>query len=128
MLGIYKYSGGVGQITSDETFVNPIAWSASSSGATIEQMFYLRMESPSAEYLTDGVLYCIDIEGSDESSWVTFASDLGGVPDTYGAPFLFDLAADEELPVWIKIDVPSSWSPNPKYDLRIACDYARHII
>lgn len=128
MLGLYKYSGGIGAITDDETFVNPIAWSASSSGATIEQMYYLRMNSPSSEYLSDGVLYCTDIEGTDESGWVSFAADLSGVPDTYDSTFLFSLALDEELPVWIKIEIPAAWTPNPKYDLRIACDYARHII
>jgi hypothetical protein len=128
MLGIYKYPSGVGQISEDESFSNPIVWSAPSTGATIEQTFYLRMNSPSAEYLTDGLLYCTDLGDTDESGWVQFALDVAGVAGTYGPTLSFDLAADEELKFWIMIDIPTSWSPNPKYDLRIACDYTRHII
>ena len=129
MLGIYKYPDGGGAISFDESFTNPIAWGASNFGATIEQMFYLRMESPTAEYLTDGTLYCADIDDGVDAGWVQFALDISGVPDTYSSTLDFELAIEEQIAFWIKIEIPASWSVgNPKDDLRVACNYIRHII
>lgn len=125
-LGLYKLTNGQGQITTDNSFTNPILFEAAPVGGVIEGRFYLKMENSNIEYLTEGVLYAVDTTETDESSWFQFAPDESGGAGVYADTFEFEIPLGAEVPVWIKVTVPAGTSPEPKDDVRITASYIQH--
>lgn len=127
-LGIYKLSGGSGAISTDLTFSNPIVFFASSSGGVVEAKYFLRMENANIEYLTNGRLYAVDSSGQDESGWFSFARDEDGGPGEYTSELLFDIPLGSEIPIWIRVMIPSALEQEPKDDIRVTAAYIQHLI
>ena len=126
VLGLFKLTNGQGQISADETYSNPATWETSPTGGTLETRYYLRMDNANVEYLTDGRLYAVDVVGEDESGWFTFAPDEAGGPGEYASDFEFELELEEEVPVWIRVQIPSGIDTEPKDDIKLTCSYIGH--
>lgn len=62
---------------------------------------------------------CQDLQGTDESSWVTYCDDSGGSPDgNWEAPHSIDsLNYDQSAKIWRKVVVPASTPAAYKQDL-----------
>lgn len=127
-LGLYKLPDSQGQISSDNTYTNPVVWETSPAGGVLEKKYYLRMENGNVEYLTNGRLYAVDVSGEDESGWFSFAPDEAGGPGIYSTEFLFEIPLGAEVPVWIRVELPSGLETEPKDDVRIAASYIQHEI
>lgn len=125
-LGLYKGPGGVGEISYDGTYSNPILWEVSERGGTLQAKFYLRMQNLN-EYCTEGRLFAVDSSGDDETDWYEFAPDVGGSPGTYASEFLFEIPLGSEVPVWIMVHVPGELEIAPKDDIRVAATYIGHV-
>lgn len=125
-LGLFKLSNGQGQISSDGSFNNPILWEASINGGVLEARYYLKMENANVEYLTSGTLYAVDAAGPDESSWFSFAPDEAGGPGEYSDTFEFELPLGSEMPVWIRVEIPSGIENEPKDDVLVTASYILH--
>ena len=126
MLGLYRLTNGGGQISDDNTFSNPVVWESSQLGGIVEGKYYLKMENPDVESLTGGTLYAVDSAGVDESFWFSFAPDEAGGAGEYASQFAFEIPLGSEVPVWIRVDIPSGIELEPKDDVRIAASYIMH--
>jgi hypothetical protein len=127
-LGLYKLSDGLGEISDDNTYSNPVVWETAPAGGILEGKYYLRMENPLNEYLTEGRMYSVDVSGTDESGWFEFAEDDAGGAGEYGPEFEFEIPLGSEIQVWIKLTVPSGIEIEPKDDVRLAASYIGHEI
>jgi len=120
-VGLFKLTGGAAEFSSDGTYTNPLLWEVSPDGGTLEAKYYLRMEDTFGEYCTGGTMWANDTDlTTDETSWITFAEDVGGGPGTYGPTFSFEIPLGSEVPVWINVNVPSGVELGVKTDLRIS--------
>lgn len=125
-LGLYKITDGQGQISTDGTFSNAVLWEVATDGGILETRYYLKMENSSTEYLTQGTLYAVDAAGTDESGWFSFAPDESGGPGVYDSTFEFEIPLGSEVPVWIRVMVPSGIEAEPKDDVRVTASYILH--
>lgn len=64
----------------------------------------------------------IGYEGQD--TWFRFAEDLGGTPGAWDRENYFSLEPGEQKPIWIKLTVPLSSSPDVKVDFRVKATYS----
>jgi hypothetical protein len=126
-LGLFKLSGGGGQISSNHTFSNPILWEASSEGGVMEARYFLRMENPPTQFCTNGVIFAVDAAGEDESGWFSFAHDDGGGPGVYADQLPFEIPLNSEIPVWIRLALPTGIEQEPKDDIRVTATYIMHV-
>lgn len=123
-LRIFKSSGGLGAISQNGELTNPLIFSVSQEdGAILEQRLYLRADNPSIEGFEDGIIYVRDATLPDESSWVMFAPDVNGAAGKYVAAMQFVIPVGQELPFWIKVQVPQAQEVQVKTDLSIVTDY-----
>lgn len=122
-LRIYKGSGGIGPISQDDLFTNPVSFSVSEEGGISEQRFYLRSDTPSAEIISDGKIYAQDSVSFDDSAWISFALDADGSAGLYEEVVSFEIGLNEEVPFWIKVEVPSAQIRGTKTDIDIVTEY-----
>lgn len=122
-LHIYETSGGLGGISQNGEMSNPITFSVSQQGAILEQRFYLRSDNPYVEGFEDGIIYAKDSTLPDESAWVQFAPDVNGAAGPYATTMNFTIPVGQELPFWIKVDVPEAQEIQIKTDISIVTDY-----
>lgn len=122
-LGLFKLTGGAGAFSKDHTFSNPVLWESSPTGGVLEARYFLRMEDANVEYCTSGKLFAVDESGTDESGWMDFAPDNGGLSGTYDSIFDFEIPLGSEVKVWVRITVPQALEVEPKDDIRIAATY-----
>lgn len=122
-LSIYKNSNGVGEISQNETFTNPITFEVGVAGGIVEQRLYLRSPNPNTESFTDGKIYARDNASFDDSQWVSFANDFNGSAGAYVPVLDFEIGVGEELPIWIKVDIPSAQIRGTKSDIGIITEY-----
>lgn len=121
-LGLYKLQGGLGAISKDFTYSNPVIWEVGTHGGILEGKFYLRVEDSLNQALTNGKIFAVDTSGADESFWYSFALDDGG-PSTYVDVLDFEIPLGSEVPIWIRVQVPEALEIEPKDDVRIAATY-----
>lgn len=122
-LQIYKNSGGIGAVSQNDTFTNPLVFEASQSGGILEQRLYLRSDNPPSEAFEDGVIFAQDSSLPDEAGWVSFAEDNNGAPDLYFPTMNFTIPVNQELPFWIKVDIPTGQEIQIKTEIGIYTDY-----
>lgn len=121
MLGIFKLSGGIGQISSDLSYSNPLLFESSSGGVTYEKMFYLRMEDPNLEKCEDGVLFSVNVLDGDDN-WILLAPDNNGVAGNWDNHLDFSLDYSEEIPFWVQVKVPDD-AVGARTDMKLAARY-----
>lgn len=121
MLGIFKLSGGIGQISSDISYSNPLLFESSSGGVTYEKMFYLRMEDPNLEKCEDGVLFSVNVLDGDDN-WILLAPDNNGVAGNWDNHLDFSLDYSEEIPFWVQVKVPDD-AVGARTDMKLAARY-----
>lgn len=122
-LQIYTGSNQEGLVSQGGTFTSPLTYHVSQNGGTSESRLFLRTDP--SEALSDGVLTAKDATLPDESAWISFAPDVNGAAGVYESTFEFDLALGEELPFWLKVEVPSGTEQGLKTDISIASQYVR---
>lgn len=116
---IYDAESGGNEISRGDE-ANPIIIRADASGETVETKLWIRHDdSLDASY--DVSCQARDDTPTDESSWITVAEDVAGVPGTYAAnKELGDVTAGSNVPFWIKAIVPGSYTPyGGKTDIKI---------
>ena len=127
-LRIYKESDGVGPISYDNTYSNPILYEVSPDGGILEKRYYIRMENQLTQYATNCRIYAIDASGTDDTDWFSFAPDgPEGGPGTYSSEYNFIVPLGAEIPIWIRVTVPDGLEIEPKDDVSIAIDYIEEI-
>ena len=124
-LNIYENSGGQTPISKDATYTNPFLYSISQDGGVAEQRFYFRSDDPFNEAFEDCVIFSIDSSNPDESFWFEFAPDVNGAAGTYASDYHFTVPVGQELPFWIKIDVPGGQEQQIKVDVKIQVTYVQ---
>lgn len=121
MLGIFKLSGGIGQISSDLSYSNPFLFESTSGGVTYEKMFYLRMEDHNLEKCEDGVLFSVNVLGGD-ANWILIAPDVNGVAGSWDNHLDFSLDYSEEIPFWVQVKVPDD-AVGARTDMKLSARY-----
>ena len=124
-LNIYESSGGQGPISKDASFTNPFLFSMSQDGGILEQRFYLRSDDPYNESFTDCRIFAIDSAIPDESFWVEFAPDENGGAGIYASEYNFVVPLTQELPFWLKLDVPGGQEQQIKVDVKVQVTYVQ---
>lgn len=123
-LCIFESSGGVGQVSQNGELTNPLIFSVSQQeGGILEQRLYLRSDNPLVEGFEDGRIYARDATLPDESVWITFAPDVNGAAGDYASSMTFSIPIGQELPFWIRLDVPEAQEIQVKTDISIVTDY-----
>ena len=125
-IAIYKEQGGVGPISYDSSFSNPILWEVAQKGGILEHKYWVKMEDINGEYATNCLIYAVDSEGDDDTSWMQFARDDNGGAGEYVDQLQFDVPLGSEIPIWIKVDAPTGVDLGPKTDLKVEISYIRH--
>lgn len=124
-LQVYETSGGVSAISKDGSYTNPFQFSMSQDGGILEQRFYLRSDNTYNESFESGILFATDSALPDETFWIEFAHDENGGAGIYGPQLDFVLPVGQELPFWLKIDVPGGQEQQIKVDLKIQATYVQ---
>jgi hypothetical protein len=124
-LNIYENSGGISAISKDGTYTNPFSFFMSQEGGIMEQRFYLRAENPPEEAFEDGLIYATDSTAPDERFWIQFAPDVNGSAGVYADTYEFTVPLGQELPFWIKVNVPSGQEQGIKTDVKIQVSYVQ---
>lgn len=124
-LNIYESSNGLGAISKDESYTNPFLFSMAQEGGTLEQRFYFRSDDSLNESFTDCRIYATDSSLPDESFWVEFAPDENGSAGLYDSEYNFTLPIGQELPFWLRLDVPSGQPQQIKVDVKIQVTYVQ---
>lgn len=124
-LYIYRQSGGIGQISTNDSYAAPLAFSISQDGAILEQRIYLRSDNPLIEGFADGQIFARDAQEPEEAWWITFADDVNGAAGSYQTTLDFTIPVGQELPIWIKIDIPGGQEQGLKTDIKIITTYTQ---
>jgi hypothetical protein len=120
-----RLPNGQAEFSYDGTFTNPVTWAVTPAGGRLEIQYYLSMDDPSQEYCVEGRLYATDSSGADESSWFSFAPDVDGSPGTWASEMEFEIAVDEEVPFWVRLDAPANIDEDTRDDISLALSYIR---
>lgn len=124
-LYIYKSSNGVSPVSQNEEFTNPVIFEVGVEGGIVEQRVYLRSDNPGIEFFTDGKIYAQDNIGFDDAQWVTFANDFNGSAGEYVSILDFEIELNQELPIWVKVDIPGAQIRGTKTDIDIITECIR---
>lgn len=124
-LVIYRSSNGQGAVSTSGSYTAPLTFEIAQTGGVLEQRLYLRSDNPSTESIADGMLFARDSTLPDESSWVGFAEDINGAAGIYDTQFTFNIGLGEELPFWIKLDVPQGQEQGTKVDISLVTRHVR---
>lgn len=122
-LRIFTGSGGIGAISQGGSLTTPLTFSISPTGGTLEQRLYMRSDQPILEGFNDGRIYAVDGTLPDESVWISFAQDENGAAGQYLPVLDFTIPVGQELPFWIRLNVPSGQEIQTKTDISIKTEY-----
>jgi hypothetical protein len=122
-LQLYKNSGGQGAISFDGTFSNAILIDAGLQGSTTELRYFLRSDNPMGESFPSVTLFSRDATTPDESGWITFAPDVNGSAGTYGPTLTVSIGLGQEVPIWIRANIPAGVAMGNKTDISIVGSY-----
>lgn len=122
-LGIYRESGKSGLISTGGAMTSPILVEGTQDGAVVERRLFLAMTDPT-ESASDIVVSSEDLTSPDESGWVEFSLESGGVANSYSSSInIASLPVGQELPFWIRVTIPQAEPLGFKDDITIKTEY-----
>lgn len=123
-----KLSKNIG-LTDIVTDVNPITTQHINTGEAKEVKVWLFNDAATFRY--EGiVLSAVDTSGSDESSWIKFAADSGGVAGTYNSTLNMANISDSAVakPFWVKVTSANVTGAQNKTDLAVRIAFNEFVV
>jgi hypothetical protein len=103
---IYEQSGKVRQFSENASMTMPIYWHISPEGGIVEKRVFVRSDDDT-ESFSKIVLYPVDVMKPERTTWLNLAFDNNGSPGTWANMLQFSLNPAQEIPVWLRLVVPS---------------------